>query len=292
MSDVNVPTVRNVVNNLSKSQLRKMLEYSENKEFSHSWYWHGPAGSEGMNFRDFESNQYVSARRVCGLAVAFDVNQSTDPGNFWGAKVDENLMNAMEHLSEYSGGDIGSANFVLELSKLSHSEFVSIIKEALENPQKSITPNNKKLIDSKYEIFFDRTQPKLKGKDKAPIMNKILSAMTKKQLLKLIEYSSKQPFHHGWYWFGPEGDLGIDSKEDRFSKKGLGDPIAVAFDLNPSRDKKSWRGCKLDDNFMKALEFWSLNSGGESGMEEYVVELNSLSTEELNSMIKEIAASK
>lgn len=229
---------------------------------------------------------------MCVLAVAFDVNKSVQPGHFWGAKIDKNLLNAMEHLSEYSGGDIGSVNYILELSKLSHSELVSIVDESLSKPL-SLTksfPNNKEVIETKYEIFLDKTQPVLKTMEQAPVVKQILAAMTKEQLAKLLKYSVKQPFHHGWYWFGPEGDLGIHSNEDRFSKEGLGDPIAIAFDLNPSRDKNSWRGCRLDDNFMKALEFWSVNSGDEGGMDQYVVELNSLSSEELDKMIKDVVA--
>ncbi|NJL26883.1 MAG: hypothetical protein HC897_02865 [Thermoanaerobaculia bacterium] len=46
----------------------------------------------------------------------------------------------------------------------------------------------------------------------------------------------------------------------------------------------------MDERFIGALEFWSLHAGGERGMEEYVVELNALSSEELEKMIRSVAA--
>ena len=94
----------------------------------------------------------------------------------------------------------------------------------------------------------------------APTVRRIISALSKEQLARLLKYSVEQPFHHGWYWFGPEGDVGVLSDDERFCKEGCGDPIAVAFELTPSRDKKSWRGCKLDDKFIEALEFWSTHA--------------------------------
>ncbi len=117
-----------------------------------------------------------------------------------------------------------------------------------------------------------------------------MSALSEKQLGRLLKYSIEQLFHHGWYWFGPEGTVGVVSDEERFCKADWGDPISVAFKLTPSRDKKSWRGCKLDDRFIDALEFWSLHAGGEKGMEKYVVELNALSSAELDKMIRSVAA--
>ena len=284
--DAKAPTVRRVLGKLSASQLQKVKNYSETGKFSHSWYWHGPEGNTGMNYRtrQFGEGEFT---RMCALAVAFDVKRSTEPGHFWGAKVDENLMSAMTHLSEASGGDGGSINFILELSKLTHEELVSIVDDSL-NGTNSLTDGD--VVQSVHEEVLDRSPPALKSMNQAPTVRKILSALSKKQLGRILKYSIEKQFHHGWYWFGPEGDVGVVSDEERFCRKGCGDPISVAFELTPSRDKESWRGCKLDDRFIEALEFWSKHAGGEIGMEDYVVELNSLSSQELEKMIRSVAA--
>lgn len=294
--DVKAPTVRRVIGKLTVPQLRKMKKYSETSTFSQSWYWHGPEGAIGMDYKTIHLEQYET--KACGVAVAFDVAHSSDPGSFWGAKVDQNLMDAMAHVSEASGGDVGTVNYILEYTELSHEEFVSIIDEALngnidltsETLPKSI---HKRFLDKRSWGFLDHMSakpPELKSMHQAPTIRKILSALSKEQLARLLKYSVDQPFHHGWYWFGPEGNVGVVSDDDRFCKDGCGDPIAVAFELTPSRDEKSWRGCRLDDKFIAALEFWAEHSGGEKGMEEYVVELNALSSEELGRLIRSVAA--
>ena len=290
--ETNAPTVRHVLGKLSKSQLKKVKSYSESNKFSQSWYWHGPEGDKGMDYKSLKIEELGEAARACALAVAFDVNSSTRPGNFWGAKVDENLMSAMEHLSEASGGDVGTVNYILELSKLSHDELVSIIDDSLNDTSNLDAHTLPDFVHREHlqQVFLDRSAPDIKHMSQAPTVRKILSAFSKKQLGKLLKYSIGESFHHGWYWFGPEGNVGVVSNEERFVKEGCGDPIAVAFELTPSRDATSWRGCRLDKNFMEALEFWAKHAGEESGMEEYVVELNSLSSEELDRMIRGAAA--
>ncbi len=285
--DVEAPTVRRVIGKLSASKLKRVKSYSKTNKFSHSWYWYGPEGDGGMNYKTLEFGVGEQFQLACPMAVAFDVTSSVEPGHFWGAKVGQELMNAMEHLSEASGGDVGSVNYILELSKLSHEELVSIVDDSL-NGTKSLT--NDDIAESVHEEFLDRTSPELKSMDQAPKVRKVLSALSQKQLSRLLKYSIEQPFHHGWYWFGPEGSVGVVSDEERFCREGWGDPISVAFELTPSRDEKSWRGCRLDDRFISALEFWSLHAGGEKGMEEYVFELNALSSEELGKMIRSVAA--
>ena len=284
--DIKAPTVRRVIGKLSESQLQKVKNYSETNKFSHSWYWFGPEGDTGMNYKTLQFGDGEMFKRRCVLAAAFDVNRSTESGHFWGAKVDENLMSAMEHLSEASGGDAGSINFILELSKLTHEEVVSIVDDSL-NGTNSPTDGG---VESVHEEVYERNPPALKRMSQVPTVRKVLSALSKNQLGRLLKYSIEKPFHHGWYWFGPEGNVGVVSDEERFCREGCGDPVSVAFELTPSRDKKSWRGCKLDDRFIEALEFWSIHAGGEKGMEEYVVELNSLSSEELEKMIRSVAA--
>lgn len=283
---LNAPTVRRVLGRLSTPQLRKVKDYSDTRRFSHSWYWHGPEGNVGMDYRNPQIAS-LQASAMCALAVAFDVDRSTEPGNFWGAKVNQNLMGAMEHLSEASGGDASTVNYIHELSELTHEELVSIIDDSL-NGKTSLAEID--VPDTLYEEYFDRSVLPLRTMDQAPTLRKILTAMTNEQLSKLLIYSNEKPFHHGWYWFGPEGVVGIDSDEARFSREGCGDPISVAFGLTPSRDAKSWRGCRLDTSFIAALEFWALHSGGESGMEDYVLELNSISSEELGKLIRSVVA--
>ena len=295
--DVEAPTVRRVIGKLSESQLQKIKSYAKTNTFSHSWYWHGPEGAIGMNYKSNQLDQLVTLK-ACGAAVAFDVAPSVEPGNFWGAKVDQNLMDAMAHVSEASGGDVGTVNYILEYSELSHDELVSIVDDAL-NGTNSLASDD--IPESIHERFLDRSSwgfldhmnrrpPDSKSMHQTPTVRRILSALSKKQLGRLLKYSVEEQFHHGWYWFGPEGTVGVISDEERFSKEGSGDPIAVAFELTPSRDEKSWRGCKLDDRFIDALEFWSKHAGGEKGMEDYVVELNALSSKELVKMIRSVAA--
>ncbi len=151
--DVEAPTVRRVIGKLCASQLQRVKSYAEINKFSHSWYWYGPAGAVGMNYKTPEFGDGERFDRKCALAVAFDVTRSVKPGHFWGAKVDRNLMNAMEHLSEASGGDVGSVNYILELSKLSHEKLVSIVDDSL-NGTKSLT--NDDIAESVHEEFLDR----------------------------------------------------------------------------------------------------------------------------------------
>jgi len=285
--DVEAPTVRRVIEKLSVSQLRKIRQHADANKFSHSWYWHGPEGDVGMNYRTLEFGDGQLLQRACVLAVAFDVPPSGEPGHFWGAKVGRNLLNAMEHLSEASGSDAGSVNYILELSKLSHEELVSIVDDSL-NGVKNLTSSD--VAENVHKEIFDRTPPDLKSMNQAPRVRSVLSALSKEQLGRLLRYSIEHKFHHGWYWFGPEGAVGVVSDEERFCREGWGDPLAVAFQLTPSRDRRSWRGCKLDDKFVDALEFWALHAGGEKGMEEYVLELNALGSEELDKLIRTVAA--
>lgn len=287
MQKVYAPTVRHVLGKLTHDQLRKAKEYSRTNKFSHSWYWHGPAGDGGMDFKKAALAPEAALTCNCVLAAAFNVARSIEPGNFWGAKVDDNLMRAMGHLSEASGGDVGSVNFILEMSKLSHDELVSILDDSLSseaNLREHVLPQ------TVHDEFLNRKPPQLKSQEQAPTVRRVLSALSDQQLARLLRHSLERPFHHGWYWFGPEGAVGVVSDDERFSKEGLGDPVAVAFDLTPSRDATSWRGCKLDDKFVEALAFWAKHAGGEVGMEDYVTELNSLSSAELDRLIRSIAA--
>lgn len=240
-----------------------------------------------MDFKNADVALAAALTCNCVLALAFNVGRSSEPGNFWGAKVDDNLMRAMGHLSEASGGDVGSVNFILEMSKLSHDELVSIVDDSLSsaaNLQAYVLPQ------TVHDEFLDRKPPLLKSQEQAPTVRRVLSALSDQQLARLLRYSLDRPFHHGWYWFGPEGAVGVISDDERFSREGLGDPVAIAFDLTPSRDATSWRGCKLDDKFVEALAFWAKHAGGEVGMEDYVTELNSLSSAELDRLIRSIAA--
>lgn len=119
---LNAPTVRRVLGTLSKTQLEKVKSYAETSTFSHSWYWHGPEGATGMNYKEIDIGDFET--KACAAAVAFAVAPSEEPGNFWGAKVDQGLMDAMAHVSEASGGDVGSVNYILEYTELSHGELV------------------------------------------------------------------------------------------------------------------------------------------------------------------------
>ncbi|NJL26882.1 MAG: hypothetical protein HC897_02860 [Thermoanaerobaculia bacterium] len=215
---VEAPTVRRVIGKLSPAQLKKVKSYAEANKFSHSWYWYGPEGDVGMNYKTLElgDGELFQQARACALAVAFDVRPSVEPGHFWGAKVGQDLMNAMEHLSEASGGDVGTVNYILELSKLSHEELVSIVDDSL-NRAKSLTSDD--IEESVHEEFLDRTPPDLISMDHAPTVRRVLSALSNEQLGRLLKYSIEQPFHHGWYWFGPEGAVGIDSDEERFCRR-------------------------------------------------------------------------
>lgn len=289
-------TVRRVIGKLSESQLQKLKSYSDTNKFCHSWYFYGPEGAIGMDYKTIQLDQFQTM--ACAAALAFDVAPSTEPESFWGAKVDQNLMEAMAHVSEASGGDVGTVNYILEYTELSHDELVSIIDDALNGtniPASDELPRtiHERFLDKRSWGFLDHmntSPPDSRSMHQAPTVRRILSALSKKQLGRLLKYSVDQTFHHGWYWFGPEGDVGVLSDEERFSKEGSGDPIAVAFELTPSRDEKSWRGCRLDDRFIDALKFWAKHADGEKGMEEYVVELNALSSEELEQMIRIAAA--
>jgi len=292
--DVKAPTVRRVIGKLSKPQLQKIKSYAETSPFSHGWYWHGPAGAVGMDYKTVQVGTFAEC--ACAAAVAFSVAPSSDSGGFWGAKVDQNLMDAMAHISEASGGDVGTVNFILEMSELSHDELVSIVDDALTGTNIPAGDELPKKIDERFLDnwgFVDHMNagpPPSISMHEAPTVRRILSALSQEQLARLLKYSVDQIFHHGWYWFGPEGSVGVRSDEDRFRKEGCGDPIAVAFELTPSRDENSWRGCNLDDNFIEALKFWSKHAGGEKGMEDYVLELNGLSSEELEKMVRIAAA--
>jgi hypothetical protein len=293
---VQAPTVRRVIGTLSQSQLLKVKSYSEKNRFCHSWYWHGPEGNIGMDYKTIRLEEFQT--KACGAAVAFGVEPSTEVDSFWGAKVDENLMNAMAHVSAASGGDVGTVNYILEYTELSHEEFVSIIDDALNAsniPAVDELPReiHARFLDKSNWGFLDhmnRRPPVSRSMHQVPTVRKLLSALSKKQLARILKYSVDEIFHHGWYYFGPEGDVGVLSDEDRFCKEGCGDPLAIAFELTPSRDEKSWRGAKLDERFVEAMRFWAKYAGGEKGMEEYVVELNSLSSKELERLIRSVAA--
>jgi hypothetical protein len=285
---VKAPTVRHVLGKLSKSQLEKIKIYAKTNKFSHSWYWHGPEGSAGMDFRGRRLRASSAlADCACALAVAFNVDRSTQAGNFWGAEVNGKLTKAMGHLSESSGGDVGTVNYILELSKISHDDLVSIVDDSLSGDRNL---DDIPLATSVHEAVLERKPPRLRSMEQAPMLKKVLSALPNKQLGAILRYSNESSFHHGWYWFGPEGAVGITSKEERFAKKGPGDPIAIAFGLTPSRSPTSWRGCELNDNFRRALKFWATHSGSEAGMEDYVTDLNALSSDELNRLVRTVAA--
>ena len=148
---VEAPTVRRVIGKLSESQLRKLKSYSDTNKLCQSWYWYGPEGAIGMDYKTIDLNQFET--KACGVAAAFDVEHSAEPGNFWGAKVDQKLMDAMAHVSEASGGDVGTVNYILEYTELSHDELVSIIDDALKG--KSI-PASDELPAKIHERFLDK----------------------------------------------------------------------------------------------------------------------------------------
>mgnify|MGYP000369978488 CR=1 FL=1 len=68
---------------------------------------------------------------------------------------------------------------------------------------------------------------------KVPIVAKILDNLSPEQLKKVHAYAQKKPFSHGYYWYGPEGELGIKTQDSRFSSLGnCACVLAVAFDVN------------------------------------------------------------
>ncbi len=232
-----------------------------------------------MGFKQNDSR--FNKSEYCPLAVAFDVGPSHERGSWWGAKVDEKLMDATIHLSKYSGGEAGMVHFIHELGNLSHENLVDVIDDSIENG-----PTSADTLPSDVDVkLVFQEAPPLMAFDEASMVKKVLGALDFDQLKLLKNYYKEKPFHHGWYWHGPEGSMGIKSFDERFSRPDCGCPLAIAFGVERSHEEGSWWGAKPDSKLASAVRHLSFNAGSERGMDLYIEQLSALDSPSLAKII-------
>ena len=123
---------------------------------------------------------------------------------------------------------------------------------------------------------------------KAPTVAKVLSNLPLDKLKKVNAYAKTgKPFNHGFYWHSPEGVLGVQGGDVRFSSSNCACMLSVAFDVTPDRSATGWFGAKTDEKLLDALKFFAATAGGEKGMHDFVVELKTLETSEVKQMVED-----
>ena len=275
--ELKAPTVWNVLTDLPSLHMGQLQEYAQLKTFNHGSYWHGPEGHLGAKADD-DRFQMVAP---CPLAVAFGVSADRTASGWWGATVDDNLFTALQFLNESAGGEEGIDTFLGELYGLDSMELKNMIEKAYEELEYN-TLGPLELYAAKAaaaphsEVFMaTRGTIAMPTVANAPTVSKVLGKMSPQHFERLQAYSEVKPFNHGVHWHRYVPEYGI-----------ISDPISVAFGVAADLSESGWWGARVDGNLYSALKFFVESAGGETGIEQFLVEMNGLGTNEMAEMIK------